>query len=454
MSERPPVTGRTSAVLAEVALIAVIALVEIGGASLVGGHSDVQPSLGVAGVVLLGLGIAALPFRHRYPVAVLAVVFGTTLAYWALGYTRGPIWLALIVALVEVVFAGRRWVAVISLVAGFLAFPWLGYLVGRADRPSGWALFALGTWLVALISLAEAVRYRRERAAEAARSETEALRRQVSDERLRMARELHDVVAHNMSLISIQAGVALHLMDTDPDHAQIRTSLATIKEASKEALVELRSILGVLRSVDEEFSRAGASGASGGSDAVGGSGAPGASGASGPEADGAPRAPVPSLRRLDELTERARATGLEVEVTIGAGVGDLAALPRRVDLAAFRIVQESLTNVARHSDSPMATVRLDREDEGLTVDVLDEGSGSPRQQPGDLPPGGGNGLPGMRERAALVGGRVEAGPRPGRGFAVHAWLPLAHPPGVLEAERPLEGQRSSKLPVDGEDGPT
>jgi signal transduction histidine kinase len=136
---------------------------------------------------------------------------------------------------------------------------------------------------------------------------------------------------------------------------------------------------------------------------------------------------VPGLHRLDSLVRRARAAGLDVEVDSDV---DLEGLPRNVDLAAYRIIQESLTNVARHSNDKAAVVRMRIEDGGLAVDVLDEGTGARRpaavgSRGGASPPGSGHGLVGMRERAAAVGGRLDAGPRPGRGFAVRAWLPIS-----------------------------
>jgi signal transduction histidine kinase len=292
---------------------------------------------------------------------------------------------------------GRRRLAVAGLVAGYIGMPWIGYWIGRSEWPDLGFLVGLAAWLIALSSIAELARARRDRTEEAARARAEALRRQVADERLRIARELHDVVAHNMSLISIQAGVALHLLDQNPEQA--RSSLATIKDASKEALVELRSILGVLRQVDE-------------GPVVGGVA----------EAD-APRAPVPSLDRLGDLVERARAAGIDVQVEVDPSDEDFSRLPRPVDLAAFRIVQESLTNVAKHSDHRAAVVRIHREGGGLAIDVLDDGSGK-AGGPVDQLPGAGSGITGMRERAAAAGGRLTAGPRPGRGFAVRAWLPL------------------------------
>jgi len=229
-----------------------------------------------------------------------------------------------------------------------------------------------------LISVMEVIRSRRERAREMERSREQALARAAADERVRIAQELHDVVAHTMSVINVQAGVALHLMDDDPHQA--RDALATIKDVSKEGLVELRSILGALRAVDE----------------------------------GAPRSPTPTLRRLPDLVARAEATGVDVQVEID---GDVDTLPVNVDVAAYRIIQESLTNVARHSDRPEAVVRIHRDGDALGVEIVDAGSRA------TVAPGG-SGIAGMRERAASVGGDLDAGPRLGGGFAVRARLPV------------------------------
>jgi signal transduction histidine kinase len=371
----------------EAAVVALVGIIEIGMTAVAATKQDDDHGFGAVGVLLLALGVAALPLRRRYPVATMAFAVATTGLYWSLGYARGPVFLVMIICLVNLVLRGYRRAAIVTLVAGFLIFPWGGYLLGRLDRPTWGHVLGLGAWLITLIALSEMVRYRRDRAEAAARSHDEELRRRATEERLHIARELHDVVAHNMSLISIQAGVALHLLDKQPDQA--RESLSTIKDASKEALVELRSILGVLRQVDEP-------------------------------AEGAPRQPVPGLRRLEDLVERSRAAGVDVRLEVDDQLGTL---PRQVDLAAFRIVQESLTNVAKHADDRAALVRLRVEGAGVAVDVLDEGSGV---APAGNDPGGGNGIVGMRERAAAVGGTLEAGPRPGRGFAVRAWLPMAN----------------------------
>jgi signal transduction histidine kinase len=373
--------GRVAA--RETALVALLAVVQIGGTALASGRQPERGGLGLAGIVLLGIAVGAVPFRIRYPDAALAAVLAATAAYWSLGYPRGPVFFSLIVVFANEVVVGRRRVAAASLVAGFLLFPWLGYVIGRQDSPPSLAAIAgLGAWLVALLSVVELLRSRRDRTREAARSEAEAVRRRAADERMRIARELHDAVAHNMSLINIQAGVALHLADDLP--AEARDALTAIKAASKDALLELRSILGVLRHTDEEE----------------------------------PRSPTPTLARIDELIAQAALTGVEVRLDVRVDVGRL---PRATDLAAYRIVQESLTNVARHSDDPNATVRIYTDGEVLVVEVLDEGSGG---SPGSDLPSGGSGIVGMRERAASVGGGLVAGPRAGRGFAVRAELPL------------------------------
>jgi signal transduction histidine kinase len=216
---------------------------------------------------------------------------------------------------------------------------------------------------------------------EAARTRAEEDRRRAGEERLRIARELHDVLAHNISLINVQAGVALHLMDEQP--GQSRTALVAIKQASNDALRELRSVLDILRQ---------------GSDA--------------------PRSPTSGLDSLDGLVANAAAAGLEVRSRVE---GTPRPLPAGVDLAAFRIVQEALTNVTRHAGRPAtATVLVAYGDHDLTVQVDDDGEGVDRAHPN----GGGNGIRGMRERAATLGGELTAGPRPGGGFRVSAQLPL------------------------------
>jgi signal transduction histidine kinase len=335
--------------------------------------------VGAAALVIVAAGSLAL--RRRFPVAVLAVVFGTILLYFLVGYDPGPIWIALIVAFYTAVVTGHRVAAWIAATVGFLIFPWLHFLFFDRPAPSLLSLAALAAWLLVLLGIGEAVRIRRERSAEAIRIRDEETLRRASEERLRIARELHDALGHHLSLINVQSGVALHLNEELPE--QTRSSLSAIKEASKEALTELRSVLDILRQ----------------------------------EGEPAPRSPTSTLARLDDLVAKAAAAGLEVRTESD---GRVRPLPFGVDIAAFRIVQEALTNVARHAGPATATVRLTYGDRDLTVQVDDDGRG-PQEAAG---PASGTGIAGMRERVAALGGDLEAGPRPGGGFRVRARLPL------------------------------
>jgi signal transduction histidine kinase len=229
-------------------------------------------------------------------------------------------------------------------------------------------------------ALAEVAMTGRQRRLAAERTRAEETRRRAGEERMRIARELHDVLAHNISLINVQAGVALHLMDEQP--GQSRSALVAIKQASNDALGELRSVLDVLRQGDEAE----------------------------------PRSPASGLAQLDRLVAGAGATGLAVRTRVE---GRPRPLPAGTDLAAFRIVQEALTNVTRHAGPATATVLVGYGEEELTVQVGDDGRG-----PASNGAGQGNGIRGMRERAAALGGELTTGPRPGGGFRVLARLPL------------------------------
>lgn len=376
--------ARSATFWREVLLVVVAALLQVGGPLLVAATADdvIQPP--IAGLALLAVGVAAIPLRLFHPAAALVVALLATNLYVSLGYAEGPVFIGLLVTFGAAVLAGHRRLALVSVVVGFVGFSWLGPVLDREPEPTVASLVGLAAWLALLYTGCELLRLRRDRARDAARSLADTRERQVVNERLTIARELHDVVAHNMSVIHVQAGVALHV-DTDlPEHT--REALTTIKAASKTALVELRAILGVLRHADE--------------------------------GDAAPRAPSPGLGRLDELVASARAAGVEITERIDV---DPASLTLAVDRAAYRILQEALTNVARHADPPIANVDVERVDDMLVVSVTDVGTGRRHNDP---LPGGGNGLPGMRERAAAVGGTLEAGPRPSIGFAVEARLPI------------------------------
>ncbi|MGW7171569.1 sensor histidine kinase [Streptomyces xanthophaeus] len=335
--------------------------------------------------LLLLLGPLLLVWRHRYPVAVVYGVAAVTLAYVGAGYPYGPVFISLALACFAAVIAGHRraaWGAVALLWAGHLLIGhWLyRWLPPPGDGPAPWAQeLAAAAWVLAVLAVSELVRTRREQWARDRAERAASERRRVGEERLRIARELHDVLAHSISVINVQAGVGLALLDSDPEQA--RTALTTIKAASKEALGEVRQVLDTLRAPGE-----------------------------------APRTPAPGLDRLSELVEQAAAAGLTVEVTVE---GQPRGLPPGVDLAAFRIVQEALTNVVRHSGARTARVRLVWQPRDLELHVADDGPAT------GAPSGGsGTGLVGMRERASALGGSIEAGPRPEGGFAVVARLPV------------------------------
>ncbi len=332
----------------------------------------VYPLLAVAALVLIA--------RRRFPVAVLAVSLGTTLAAGAIG-PSGMIRIALIVAFFNAVIAGKQLAAAVSLIIGYLVSFWPPGQIGDQGHASVAVALGVAAWMLVMLAAAEFIRIRSQRAAELARSRADLLRRQVSDERMRMARDLHDVVAHNISVINVQANTALHLMDRQPERA--REALTAIHDVSKQALTELRSVLGVLRSDDET----------------------------------APRSPSPGLGQLEDLISAVGKTGLEPRLRVQ---GQQRELPAGADLAAYRIIQEALTNTARHSASQHADVVVSFDPGGVLIQVDDAGPAR------SLVPGpAGNGITGMAERAHALGGRLSAGRRPDGGFRVAAWLPGA-----------------------------
>jgi signal transduction histidine kinase len=347
------------------------------------GHGQASPPPGVFAIVLLIAGGVALLARRRYPRAVLAVVLAVTLGATALGAANA--WLALLVAFFTAVLHEHRVTAIASLV--------VGYVVSVFGATLEFDLL-LAAGLVTLLSVAELTRARNARAAADRRGRAEATARLASDERLAIARDLHDVVAHSISVINVQANTALHLMDRQPERAH--EALTAIRDVSGQALGELATVLGALRAGDHA-------------------------------AGGAPLAPVPGVSRLDELAARARSAGFAVSVTAH---GPVRPLPAGVDAAAYRIVQEALTNAVRHSAGRSATVQLRYGPADLEIEVADDGtSAAPaldKGNPGTAPKLAnrtGNGLRGMAERARALGGSLDAGPRPGGGFRVLARLP-------------------------------
>jgi signal transduction histidine kinase len=348
------------------------------------GAADNQPerkAIDALALVLVLLGPAALAVRGRWPLAAVAVACAAAAVYIGLGYPYGPIFVSVVVALFAAVQAGRRRATWLLAAAGYVAFVVAQGVDPRADGGLRWLHLALvAGWLCLVLAVAEVVRVRREQTAERVRAASEARERRAGEQRLQLAQELHDVLAHNISLINVQASVSLHLIDEQPDQA--RAALTAIKAASHEALDELRTALDLLRRGGD-----------------------------------APLAPAPRLRELDTLVDLVRAGGLDVRLEQDAPPPPL---PHPVELAAYRIVQEALTNVTRHAEATKAVVRVDYAD-GVTVEVTDDGAG------GAAADTNGHGIAGMRERAAAVGGTLEAGPRAGGGFRVVAHLPASPP---------------------------
>ncbi|MFG2136520.1 sensor histidine kinase [Streptomyces sp. NPDC048650] len=373
-----------------VSTVLVTLFVTIGSGFAAHGQPDRVP-LDAFARALLVLGGVLLLLRHRFPRTVALGTAASAAVYFAAGYPYGPVFLTVVLGAFGAILAGYRVVAWCALGGlwgtHLLVGHWLYRWLPPHDGPAPWAdeLF-VAAWTAAVLAVSELVRVRRERLARVRAERAVAERRRADEERLRIARELHDVLAHSISVINVQAGVGLALLDSDPEQA--RAALTTIKAASKEALGEVRQVLDTLRTRGD-----------------------------------APRSPAPGLDRLPELTEQAGGAGLAVDITTE---GDRAALPPGTDLAAFRIVQEALTNIVRHSGSRTARVRLRHTRAALEIRVDDDGPAT--AVTGD-PAGGGNGLVGMRERAAALGGTVEAGPRPDGGFRVLARIPLAGAPG-------------------------
>ena len=366
----------------DVPVALVVTAAQVGLTYLAARHHGKDVSISAGGYVLLVAGGLALIWRRRFVVAVLAVTLVTTLWYTTTANPGGPIWDALVVAFGTAVYYRKRAAAILSLVAGYVGSLWLPALVGPHKAPPATSALSLAVGLLVLLGGAEGIRFRHERAQAQRHIKDEEARRVASEERVRIARDLHDVVAHNISVINVQAATALHLADRQPERAI--EALTTIHGVSRQALVELRSILGVLRAVDEDV----------------------------------PRDPAPSLSQLDDLVMMATSAGLKVRVEeeeLGPS------LPKAVDVAAYRIVQEALTNAARHAAGSAAAVRIAREDGHLLVEVEDNGGAKVQSLAAS---GSGNGIAGMTERAEALGGTLAAGARPEGGFSVRARLPL------------------------------
>jgi signal transduction histidine kinase len=326
--------------------------------------------------IALGLGVlaaGATGLSWRWPAAAVGIALASVLASHWLGYAPAAIDLALMVALFKAATPQRPWRSIAlgaAVVVGYVA---VGAVTGGIS-PEG---LLLGT-LAVLASLGLGFAVVGQRTFVRAKREEETQRR-VTEERLRIARELHDVVSHSISTINVQAGVAAYVMGERPEQA--REALLAIKQTSKETLRELRGILQVLRQVDEVE----------------------------------PRGPAPGLAQLDILVKTTSEAGVPTKTSI---LGTARPLPAAIDLAAYRIIQESLTNVVRHAGRASAEVTLAYEPSRIVIDVSDDGRGA---TPGNGE--GGHGIAGIRERVGAAGGGMEVGPRDGRGFRVRVWLP-------------------------------
>jgi signal transduction histidine kinase len=349
-------------------------------------HVAVTP---LAAFLIAAACILPLTLRRRFPEAVLAVS-GVSFAFYQL--FRFPPSLVILGLLIAIYSAGtmlerRRFLA--------WALPIGALVIVASISPWGstlfWADFVRNAALLMVAgAIGDATRNRRayiveveRRAAEAELTREEEARRRVDDERLRIARELHDITAHSLSIVAVQSGAALHVLDTDPEAA--RTALTAIRETSRTSLAELRAMLGVLRGTGEA-------------------------------AEGAPLAPTPGLARIEDLAAPLRDAGFTVEV-----VAPLAGepLPAIVDASAYRIVQEALTNVLRHAGSAKVRITVARDADTLALEVLDDGAGTAEAAATE-----GHGIAGMRERALALGGTFTAAPREGGGWRVAAILPL------------------------------
>ncbi|MFB7587854.1 sensor histidine kinase [Streptomyces sp. NPDC056169] len=419
---------RTVDALVACAVLAVVVLW-----TLVSARYASEPALRtVLGWALVLIGCGALFFRRRQPVAVAAVTLLACAVYYPLSAQDGPLMIAFALALYTTAAEGR-FAAAVALAAVTLLAVGLGEIRQQPGHRQidDTSLAMLAGWLISLVAVGRAQRTRlaylhevEQRALAAEREQEARARQSATEERLRIARELHDILGHSVSLINVQSGAALHRLSKNPaPEAGLATAaeaLEAVKSTSKDALRELRATLGVLRRADEAT----------------------------------PTSPASGLALLGDLAERARSAGLDVRTSV---TGTPVPLPPPVDLAAYRIVQESLTNVTRHAGAHTVRIALDwdatadastgtgtgtRTHAGtrvLRLRIADDGGGKPE---GGRP---GSGIRGMAERARALGGGLTAGNADG-GFLVDARLPLAPPTAHAESPTPAEPTAPSPSP--------
>ncbi|MBA0054350.1 sensor histidine kinase [Streptomyces sp. AJS327] len=344
-----------------------------------GEHADARYA--PLGQALLTAGGLALVARRRAPVPVLVVTGVCAVGYQAAGFDVPAV--AYLFAVYAAVRAGHRLLPLVTSMLVLALLPAAALLSGPYDTGEAFAR-ARGAleiaWLVAAGAAGEALRQAERRADEAERTREATARRRADEERLRIARELHDSLTHQISVVTVQTEVAVHVARRRGE--EVPPALLAIQEAGREASRELRATLEALR--DDDTS------------------------------------PPRGVEDLPELVERARALGLAATLTVQGPPGGL---PDAVDRTVYRIVQESLTNVARHAGATTASVRIDRRADTLAVRVDDDGTAVPGSTPAP-----GVGLLGMRERVTALGGRLHTAPRAGGGFRVHADLPVTGAP--------------------------
>jgi signal transduction histidine kinase len=343
-------------------------------------EQDSAANLDLLGYGLLTASGLALAARRRAPVPVLAVTGLCAVGYQAAGVDVPAV--AYLFAVYAAVRAGHRTITVVASVIMLAALPLAAIASGLHDTGEAFAQ-ARGAlelaWLIAAGAAGEALRQAERRADEAERTREETARRRADEERLHIARELHDSLTHQISVIKVQAEVAVHLARKRGE--QVPEALLAIREAGREAARELRATLEALRDDDKN--------------------------------------PPRGLDHVPELVQRARTTGLDAKLTIEGHRNDV---PAAVDRTAYRIVQESLTNIARHAAAASAWVRIDYRPDALVIRVDDDGKAT-----SDTAPVPGVGLLGMRERVTALGGRLRAAPRSEGGFTVQAELPVDQP---------------------------
>jgi signal transduction histidine kinase len=341
---------------------------------LVVGLSEHQPALGYPLLVAGGLALVA---RRRAPVAVLVVTGLCALGYQAVGFDVPAV--AYLFAVYAAVRAGHRVVAVVGSVIMLVALPLVVLAslhdLGQALAQARGALEI--AWLIAAGAAGEALRQAERRADEAERTREETARRRANEERLDIARELHDSLTHQISVIKVQAEAAVHVAGKRGE--PVPDALLAIRDAGREAARELRATLEALRDDDTN--------------------------------------PPRGLDQVPDLVARAKTAGLDANLTVEGDRGDM---PAAVERAAYRIVQESLTNTARHAAATTASVRIDYRPGTLVIRVDDDGTATV-----DTAPVPGVGLLGMRERVTALGGHLRAAPRSEGGFTVHAELPVS-----------------------------